>query len=376
MIDKSQLRDSSRRFTRPGLVRIPAATSGTSGIPVKLWRSLQCVAAEQAFIDDLIGLWNLSFKTARVARLRADAVREVRGDSPPYGVYREGGKKLVMASSFLSPKTASWFHSELQRFSPDVLFTHPSSGEALATFMRQQGLSLEIPVVLTSSEMLHPGGRMLLESAFNATVIDYYGMAERVVFAAGVAADGYFFNPAYGRIELVPVDDDEAPEGYRALEIAATGFWNEAMPLVRYRTGDRVVVPQAASTTDLEDICLGLAPVRSIQGRDKEHVISPSGEVVVGLTHATSGIRGLVRLQIVQTVPEAIEVRVVPDPRTGRIDEEQLSRNLREFLPQTMSIRIETVSEIERLPNGKTPFVIRRLTKPAEQGDMLSEIVN
>lgn len=364
IIEKSDLRDHPERFRTRGLVRIPAATSGTTGIPVKLMRSLRCIASEQAFIDDLMGVWSLTFRDARMARLRADNVKPPTDRKPPFGVYRKCGRNLLLSSNHLSPATASWFCEELRRFGPEVLFTHPSSGEALARFMRQRGLTLDIPLVLTSSEMLQPSGRQLMEAAFNAVVIDYYGMAERVVFAAGLAEGAYFFNPAYGRVELAPIVDSEAPLKHRAYEIIATGFWNEAMPLVRYRSGDRAIVPDSYTEADIEDVTLGLKPVVSIQGRDKEHLISPRGEVLVGLTHAAYGVRGLVRMQVVQRVREVIDVNVVVDPRIGGIDEVQLMGNLRDFVPADMQINIHIVDEIERLPSGKTPFVIRRL--PAE----------
>lgn len=361
LVEKSEVRDHPERFRTRGIVRIPAATSGTTGIPVKLVRSLRCIAAEQAFIDDLMGVWNLSFRDSRMARLRADNVKPPTEREPPFGVYREGGLKLLLSSNHLSPSTAPWFCDELKRFGAEVLFTHPSSGEALARFMQPRGLTLNIPLVLTSSEMLQTSGRRLMEAAYNATVIDYYGMAERVVFAAGLAEGAYFFNPAYGRVELALIEDGEAPTGHRAYEIIATGFWNEAMPLVRYRSGDRAIVPDSYGPADLEDVTLGLKPVVSIQGRDKEHLISPRGEVLVGLTHAAYGVRGLVRMQVVQTVREAIDVHVVTDPRIGTIDQVQLMRNLRDFVPADMHIAIHVVDEIERLPSGKTPFVIRRL---------------
>lgn len=364
IVEKSELRDHPERFRARGLVRIPAATSGTTGIPVKLVRSLRCIAAEQAFIDDLMGVWNLTFRDARMARLRADNVKPPTEREPPFGVYREGGNKLLLSSNHLSPATAPWFCEELRRFAPEVLFTHPSSGEALARFMQQRGLTLDIKLVLTSSEMLQTSGRRLMEAAYNATVIDYYGMAERVVFAAGLAEGAYFFNPAYGRVELAPIDDGEAPPRHRAFEIIATGFWNDAMPLVRYRSGDRAIVPESYTQADLDDVTLGLKPVVSIQGRDKEHLISPRGEVLVGLTHAAYGVRGLVRMQVVQTVREAISVHVVADPRIGAVDQTQLMTNLRDFVPADMRVDIRVVDEIERLPSGKTPFVIRRL--PAE----------
>jgi hypothetical protein len=43
------------------------------------------------------------------------------------------------------------------------------------------------------------------------------------------------------------------------------------MPLARYRSGCRVIVPDRYGDSNLEDVFLGLKPVLAIQGRDKEH---------------------------------------------------------------------------------------------------------
>ena len=361
LIEKSEIQSQPGRFTRPGLIRLTAETSGSTGIPVKLYRSLQNIAAEQAFADELLGVWNLTFAKARMAILRADFVKPLADEKPPYGKYYKGGRKLVLSSNHLSPATAQWFYEELGRFRPEVFFTHPSSGEALAYFMQQAGVTLNIPVILTSSEMLHPSGRSLLESTFHASVVDHYGMAERVVSANGLATKAYFFNPAYGRVELFSTSSGEALPGFNAYEIVATSYWNDAMPLVRYKTSDRAIVPDTYSGTDLEDVCLGLKPVIAIQGRDKEHLISPSGQIIVGLTHASSGVEGLVRMQLVQDSLDAVTVKVVVDPRVGAIDTKQLLRNIYMWAPRSMRFDIQPVNEILRLPSGKTPFVIRRL---------------
>jgi phenylacetate-CoA ligase len=359
-VDKIALRDHSERFGGSGLVRIRATTSGTSGIPVNLLRSPGCIAAEQAFIDDLMGVWNYEFRSVRMARLRADNVKRQDQQDPPYGVQRNRGRRLVLSSNHLSLRTVGWFHAALESFRPELLYAHPSSGEALARFMIHHGLSLDIPLVLTSSEVLHPSGRQLMETAFKGKVIDYYGMAERVVFAAGLAPGAYYFNPAYGRVELLPIADGEAPVGYRAYEIVGTGYWNEAMPLVRYRSGDRAIVPGTYGNQDMEDVCLGLKPFISIQGRDKERLISPSGHVIIGLSHATQGVKGLLRMQVVQEAPDRAVARVVVDPRVGCIDEAQLLRNIRDWAALDINFRVETVDALEQLESGKTPFVIQR----------------
>lgn len=364
IIEKSELRDHPQRFRGRRLLSVPAATSGTTGIPVKLVRSLANVAAEQAFIDDLMGVWKYTFKSTKMARLRADSVKRPGERHPPYGQYRQEGRKLILSSNHLAPDTVEWFHRELLRMQPEVLFTHPSSGEALARFMQQRGLSLNIPLVLTSSEMLQPSGRRLMEGVLNATVIDYYGLAERVAFADGLAAGAYYFNPAYGLVELLPIADGEAPPGHRAYEIVATGYWNEAMPLVRYRTGDRAIIPASYSDDDIEDVTLGLKPAISIQGRDKEHLVSPRGEIIVGLTHAAYDVEGLVRMQVMQETLDAATIRVVVDPRSQRFDEAKLLRNLYDWVPSDMRLTVVQVDELERLPSGKTPFVIRRAAAP------------
>jgi phenylacetate-CoA ligase len=365
--EKSDLREHPERFQVRGAIRARASTSGSTGIPVRLKRSLRSIASEQAFIDDLLGVWDLTFRTARIARLRADSVKPMSDREPPYGVRTHGGRQLLLSSNHLSPSTMRWFYDELRKFVPDVLYTHPSSGEALARFMQQCGLSIPIAVVLTSSESLQPAGRLLMEHVFEATVVDYYGQAERVTFAAGLAGGASYFNPVYGRVELLPLDEAEAPTGCRALEIVGTGFWNEAMPLVRYRTGDRAIVPADFGTAELDDVTLGLLPVLGIQGRDKEHLISPRGEVLVGVTNATDGIRGLMRMQVVQESLHMVRLLIVTDPRVGRINEAELINNVRQWVPGDMRVTLENVEQIERLPSGKTPFVIRRIQLPSDQ---------
>lgn len=174
---------------------------------------------------------------------------------------------MMLSSKHLSLATTPWFHEELRAFKPDMFYTEPISGEALTRFLIELGLELKISLILASSQGLEPQVRRLMEDTFKATVIDYYSQAECVSFAAGIAVGAYFFNPVYGRVELLGTPGSEAPAGHRALEIVGTGFWNEAMPLVRYRTGDVAIVPESYTASDLEDVALGLKPVTAIRRR-------------------------------------------------------------------------------------------------------------
>src|ERR1700739_2590270 len=61
VLSKDQVRDPPYDFLAPGLVRIPAATGGTTGVPLRLYRSLRCIAAEQVFLDDLLAPHGLTW---------------------------------------------------------------------------------------------------------------------------------------------------------------------------------------------------------------------------------------------------------------------------------------------------------------------------
>lgn len=54
ILTKDAVRDHPDDFVLPRRMRIPAGTGGTTGIPLRLWRSAENVAAEQAFLDHVL----------------------------------------------------------------------------------------------------------------------------------------------------------------------------------------------------------------------------------------------------------------------------------------------------------------------------------
>ena len=72
VLTKTTLHAHPGHFTnRSAWSRIPASTGGTTGTPLSLWRSLECIAAEQAFIDSLLNRYGFSMHGSKVAVLRA-----------------------------------------------------------------------------------------------------------------------------------------------------------------------------------------------------------------------------------------------------------------------------------------------------------------
>ncbi len=370
ILDKREIRDKPGDFARRTLVSVSAATGGTTGTPLRLTRSLRGVAAEQAFIDSLLGPGH-SFRTDKAAMLRAFAVKDPADDEPPFGKLTQGGRCLMLSSYHLSRKNAWWYAKELAQFKPDVLFAYPSMLARLVNLLEEESVKPIIPTILCSSETMPHGLRGEAQAGFCAQLIDFYGLAERVCFAWSRDGDNYFFSPAYGRTELLASEADAGLPGCVAARIVATGFWNDSMPLVRYDTGDLAILPANLGAREIAEIELGLRPFRGILGRQDETIPLADGTVVYGLNQIPKGIDHASQIQIVQQDPLRVTLFVVPKSSYAAADSEALLRNARARFPPQVQLRVELVDRLKQTAAGKTPFVIRH-SGPAQAPENLT----
>ncbi|HEY8538632.1 MAG TPA: AMP-binding protein [Steroidobacteraceae bacterium] len=358
MMRKELVRDDPGAFhTTNTWFAARANTGGTTGTPLQLIRSPQSVVVEQVCIDQVIMELGSDPFTARIAVLRGDNVKDVSDTSPPYWTYAIGGRRLIFSTNHLSASTVRMYIDELARFRPDLLWVYPTSLESLCQLVAQEKLELHVPRVMSASEKLHPQVWTFAQEVLGCKLIDYYGQAERVAFAYAKTPGAYYFVPGYAFVEFIPhsVDGDLC-----TYEIVGTSLWNDAMPLVRYRTGDLMLTPRAWGAKELEEVAFGLRPFVGIVGRDGDVLLSPKGSKLVGIDHIPRGVPHILRIQVVQEDVHHIRVLVLPAPGFSARDREQLMHNARLKVPREMSIEIECVESLERTASGKTPLVIHR----------------
>ena len=122
----------------------------------------------------------------------------------------------------------------VQDFKPDVIVGIPYQVAALAAWSRRCGLPEGVRCVLLSADDVPGAIRERISRLWGAEVYSHYGMTETGL-AGGVdccAHRGYHLRSCDMYAEIL--DPDE--EGFG--ELAVTPFGREAMPLIRYRTGD------------------------------------------------------------------------------------------------------------------------------------------
>jgi phenylacetate-CoA ligase len=357
LLDKDAIRDEPDSFTGRGRrLAARASTSGTTGTPLKLLRSLQSVAVEQAAIDRLALAKGVDLATARVAVFRGDDIPESAADLALWTDERRGLRR-ALASNKLSRETLPAFLTALDEFKPDCLLAYPTVLESLCLLLDEHGLELSIPLTLTSSEVLSPSTRRLAEVVINTDVVDYYGQAERVSFAYSFTADAYTFLPGYGVTELVQVGDDGESELF---EIVGTSLWNLAMPLIRYRTGDLIALPRASSSSLREEISYGLRSVAGIAGRSGDFLISPTGGRLVGIDHIPREVDNILRLQFIQEARDFVRILILAKAGFADRDRQQIVANIGRKFPPDLRYSLEVVDSLEGVGH-KTPLVIRQI---------------
>lgn len=356
-LEKAQILRKPRRFKRRAWrLAIPASTSGTSGMPMTLYRSLESIVFEQACIDSLIQAGGIDVANARIAVMRGDTIKNPNDMSPPFWTCNRQKTRLQLSAHHLSMKTIDHYVEILGSFKPDCIMAYPSSLEALATLLDKKQIELRIPLIVTSSEVLSEETRELALRIVGRKLVDYYGQAERVAFAYSWG-EGYYFLPLYGVVELDFVGTDGGSDLY---EIIATSLWNRSMPLVRYRTGDRIRCQRGLSDSNLREIGQGIRPFETIDGRQSDYLISPDGARLIGMNQIPRGLDNVVRLQLIQETNKQLNVLVVPRDGFSKKDLDLLNKNLSEKIPKDMDVRVNVVDRVELSGQAKAPFIIRR----------------
>lgn len=364
LLEKDLIRQDPDSFLAvPPWRTFSASTSGTTGMPLQLRRSLSNVVYEQLVLDRLLRSNGVDPHRARAAVLRGDDVKTPSDRNPPFWRLANGGKRLVFSSNHLDRETVGEFVKALRDYAPDVLFAYPTVLDSLCSLMLQRGDRLQVPLTACGSEVLTRATIDIARTALSTRVVGYYGQAERVAWAYGDPYDGYRFLATYSVNELRFVESAEDADIY---EVIGTGLWNAAMPLVRYRTGDQIRVRKGSSPTAVAE---GRETFLSIIGRSGDYIVAPTGARLLGIDHIPRNVPHVVRTQFIQESPESITLLVVPAPGFNEDSRKLLLQHASLKLPPSMRIRIETTARLIRNGSGKAPLIVRNLPESAPTGN-------
>lgn len=226
---------------------------------------------------------------------------------------------------------------------------------ALSLIEKKQKVNFPIKGIRLTGENCYDWQKEVIENAFGAPVHLQYGHREIAIYAFTQSGeDAYFCSPYYGITEVLDSTGNHVKEGEIG-EVIVTGFFNHALPFIRYRTNDLTVFGGNFK---------GTVRLEKLMGRISDYVINQKNEEVpaifIGLPHEVR--HKVVHWQAVQSVAGSVNINLIPTPAWEMIDEEIVKNSFVEKYNLTVShIAIITENELIRKENsGKIRFVIRQ----------------
>jgi phenylacetate-CoA ligase len=277
---------------------------------------------------------------------------------PPFWRVNFVQRQVWFSAFHLSDANLPAYTAEIRGRRLRFLEGYPSTLFILARHVLKCGERLPMEAVLTSSETLHSVQREAIETAFDCPVFDFYGAAERVIFA-GSCAEGrrkHLFEE-YGVTEYVGADDAPVPDG-RSGTMVGTTLWNRGMPLIRYRTSDVSIRATTPCTCGR-----GLPMLSDVATKAEDVVVTPDGRFISPsvLTHPFKPFDQILKSQIVQDAPDHLDIAIVPLAAFSDAQRDALVAGVRERVGERMRIDTRLVDDIPRDASGKFRWVVCRV---------------
>jgi len=339
----------SRKFNT--LFLRTAHTGGTTGLPVPLRRDLWSIGDEHAFVRRQFDWAGIGMRQ-RCAYLEGRVVKSQNSEGGRFYYFDAAMQELSLSVFHLSAKTSPFYAQAMKSYGTKVLIAYPSAAYVLAKGCLENGISLPLQCVLTTSETLDDGKKRIIAKAFDCRVFDFYGCAERVCYIHTCEQGSYHIIPEYGLTELMPAE----PPNQDCYRIVATGFWNMTMPLIRYDIGDLLQLSPAKCRCGRN-----FPVVKKIFGRDGNFITTPSGRVMGASAIECILARILYRLydmpiavaQVINGSDGAMMLEYVPMDKFNDKDADKLREIMREGVPAELEADIRKVDHINRTPRGK-----------------------
>ena len=355
IIDKNTLLANRHSLYPNGGARQPwqalGTTSGTTGAPLEVFRSMQSVLMEQAFVKRHWA-WG-GYRDGMVrASLRGDLVADTAAKAPPFWFWNRYNRQLLVSSRHLHEAYADAIIDRLEALAPAMLQAYPSTAFTLAGLLERRGRRLRIPRVFTSSEPLYAHQQELIHDRLGAVILDLYGMAERVAFASACEHGQLHVNSDYAYVEIV--DGDGRPTDGEG-DVVGTTFHNHAMPLVRYRLGDR------SRWKPGQCPCGRIFPMlEGVSGKYLDTITGSDGAAVSPsvLTFAFKRMDRIRKSQVAQVGPAIWEVRVVPLPGFTAVHQQYLIDTIHRMVDPHVLVRVVLKDDLPDTAAGKFRWVV------------------
>ncbi len=334
---------------------IPDKTGGSTGSPLVFYYDRERLDSRHAATlrHNRWAGWDIGDKVA----LLWGAVRDIPKEQSFKDIVRRNllERSMILDASSITTADMDSFALALARFRPKIILAYANTMGLFADFVLSEGISDIRPAgIVTSAEVLTDETREKIERAFQCKVFNRYGCREFAIIASECERHrGMHINAENLYVECVETGSDDSGD------ILVTDLRNFAMPLIRYRIGDKGML----SDSDC-DCGRGLPLLEKVVGRETDFIHTPEGKLVSGVAIATfviTNIPGIAQVQMIQNSIDSVVVKVIENGDSSVTTLSTLEAKLRELLGDGIKLSFERVSSIPVASSGKYRFTISNI---------------
>lgn len=238
----------------------------------------------------------------------------------------------------------------LSRLRPDKIVAYAHAMYILARYLGQAGWTPPrgLKAIFTTAEMLFDFQRERIRETFGVPVAREYGARD-----AGLMA----YECPRGRLHIAAEGmlleiDSPGPDGLG--EIVATNLYSQAMPIVRYRTGDMGELDTQPCSCGRTLPCL-----KRLEGRRMDFLVTPDGRVLhpTAVVHVLREFAPIREFQIVQERVDRLTIRLVPAEGFTEATRRAILSAVERVLGG-VAVEVALTDAIARAASGKHRFVI------------------
>lgn len=356
ILTKSEIRENIDLFKAENIKRtIDNPTGGTTGSPLTM-KTTHNESRYNFAIYEVREKEEFGMHTGlKTATFLGKHIVNPKAKEPPFWRHSKSLNQTMYSVYHMNNETLKYYVKNLKKDTPVYLTGYVTPIFQLANYIITNEVEpIRIKVVFLSSETLHLWQKEIIEEAFLCQVCNGYSQAEGVAFISSCKNGQLHVNPDYGVVEFLKVKDSDY------YEIVGTTLFNYSMPLIRYRTGDYVILNDS-------DSCECGKPtyplIKEIIGRDDSLLKSQSGKIIssAAISLIFKFFPEIYECQIIQESISNISVLLnLKIPINERLETE-FKAKLINVIGNEFDIDIIEVNEINKTSSGKSKLIISNL---------------
>jgi len=357
LLDKETLRTRQKEFIADNADQYGInwdSTSGSSGTPLHLiidnaTKAHKLAAVIRSYRWAGYSPWKKAFSIQSYKFEKPDAIFK----------HYHFANMWRFNARLLKKETAIEVIEMINRIKPKIFIGYPFSILMLSKFAQDEGLSIHpFEAIVAAGETLSEQRRKLLEKAYSCKVFDFFSLHEDVSIITECSYQTKHICEDFAYNEIV--DDNGQDASMRGVGgLVGTGFYNYAMPLIRYKIGDTVRI----DTGDQQCKCgRQFKIVKEIIGRQNDYLETPDGRLLGNvLEHAIDNSKGVILSQCVQDAVDHVYLNLIVDDTFNADSKVKLEKGLRDRLGNEIKINFKIVTELEKKKSGKIPFIMSKI---------------